>query len=232
MQSLNPMSPSGLPDQSLSRVPAVKILERRTDYRSCHIVLPESNERTAAIAHAGEYYSFFRVEKSEARAQSICAKLMQRGHCPVVTRVPKGFAVWTLEPNAQIAPRVTPVSPSSATSRPPQDSSPQSPQNAFPQASTDAPLEAAATESPIAPYRILVSPEQYKFCNIRVPDLDKRLMAICVDGSFYSLFKTLEDVQQAVQLVKKLNYRGNETIITKNARGYSLWVLEPDAQMD
>lgn len=87
-------------------------------------------------------------------------------------------------------------------------------------------------DAPVAPYRILVSPDQYKFCNIRVPDLDKRLMAICVDGLFYSLFKTLEDVQQAVQIVKKLNYRGHETIITKNARGYSLWVLEPDARMD
>lgn len=232
MQSLNPTSPSGLSNLSPSGLPTAEILELRTDYRSCHIVLPDSNERTAAIAFAGEYYSFFRVEKSEARAQSICAKLIQRGHRPVITRVPKGFVVWTLEPNAQIAPKAAAASPPNAANHPPQHSSPNSPQNSFLNSLPSAPLEEAATEAPIAPYRILVSPEQYKFCNIRVPDLDKRLMAICVDGLFYSLFKTLEDVQQAVQIVKKLNYRGNETIITKNARGYSLWVLEPDARMD
>jgi hypothetical protein len=218
MQSLNPASPSGLPSLPSSTLPTVEILELRTDYRSCHIVLPDSNERTAAIALAGEYYSFFRVEKSEARAQSICAKLMQRGHRPVITRVPKGFVVWTLEPNAQLATQTTSARLSDTSSSL--------------NSSTGAPSEKAATDAPVAPYRILVSPDQYKFCNIRVPDLDKRLMAICVDGLFYSLFKTLEDVQQAVQIVKKLNYRGNETIITKNARGYSLWVLEPDARMD
>ncbi|HIK40720.1 hypothetical protein [Thermoleptolyngbya sp. M55_K2018_002] len=218
MQSLNPASPSGLPNLPSSALPTVEILELRTDYRSCHIVLPDSNERTAAIALAGEYYSFFRVEKSEARAQSICAKLMQRGHRPVITRVPKGFVVWTLEPNAQLATQTTSARLSDTSSSL--------------NSSTGAPSEKAATDAPVAPYRILVSPDQYKFCNIRVPDLDKRLMAICVDGLFYSLFKTLEDVQQAVQIVKKLNYRGNETIITKNARGYSLWVLEPDARMD
>ncbi|MDG2615682.1 hypothetical protein P7L53_05430 [Thermoleptolyngbya sichuanensis XZ-Cy5] len=218
MQSLNPASPSGLPNLPSSTLPTVEILELRTDYRSCHIVLPDSNERTAAIALAGEYYSFFRVEKSEARAQSICAKLMQRGHQPVITRVPKGFVVWTLEPNAQLATQATSARLSDTSSSL--------------NSSTGAPSEKAATDAPVAPYRILVSPDQYKFCNIRVPDLDKRLMAICVDGLFYSLFKTLEDVQQAVQIVKKLNYRGNETIITKNAKGYSLWVLEPDARMD
>ncbi|QKD81252.1 hypothetical protein HPC62_02870 [Thermoleptolyngbya sichuanensis A183] len=218
MQSLNPASPSGLPNLPSSTLPTVEILELRTDYRSCHIVLPDSNERTAAIALAGEYYSFFRVEKSEARAQSICAKLMQRGHRPVITRVPKGFVVWTLEPNAQLATQATSARLSDTSSSL--------------NSSTGAPSEKAATDAPVAPYRILVSPDQYKFCNIRVPDLDKRLMAICVDGLFYSLFKTLEDVQQAVQIVKKLNYRGNETIITKNAKGYSLWVLEPDARMD
>lgn len=228
MQSLNPTSPSGLPDVSSSRLPTVEILELRTDYRSCHILLPDSNERTAAIALAGEYYSFFRVEKSQARAQSICAKLIQRGHRPVITRVPKGFAVWTLEPNAQIAPPATSLRSANAANRLPANSPQTSPSNSLPTGSS----EEVATETPVAPYRILVSPDQYKFCNIRVPDLDKRLMAICVDGLFYSLFKTLEDVQQAVQIVKKLNYRGNETIITKNARGYSLWVLEPDARMD
>ncbi|BAU42740.1 hypothetical protein [Leptolyngbya sp. O-77] len=147
MQSLNPTSPSGLPNVSSSRLPTVKILELRTDYRSCHIVLPDSNERTAAIALAGEYYSFFRVEKSEARAQSICAKLIQRGHRPVITRVPKGFAVWTLEPNAQIAPPATSLRSANAANRLPANSPQHSPLNSLPGGSS----EEVATETPGTP---------------------------------------------------------------------------------
>lgn len=224
MPSLNQTSLSGLPD-----LPSVEILELGANYRPCHIVLPDTNERTAAIALAGEYYSFFRVEKSEARTQAICARLMQRGHRPIVTKVPKGFAVWTLEPNAQLASQTSTGLPNRAPRRLINQQSPDS--------QTGGSTSKSATGESVSgnstpPYRILVSPDQYQFCNIRVPDLDKRLMAISVEGLYYSLFKTIEDVQQAIQVVKKLNYLGNETIITKNARGYSLWVLEPDAYAD
>ncbi|WP_199336732.1 hypothetical protein [Oscillatoria sp. FACHB-1407] len=78
-------------------------------------------------------------------------------------------------------------------------------------------------------YKILTSPSQYQPCHIRVPDLNKPIAAIRSDGKYYSLFKITDDTQQAVQLIKRLSARGEETIITKTVKGYGIWVFEPEA---
>lgn len=181
---------------------SLTILQSRDEYCPCHIYLPDSGDRVAAIRVNGAYYGFFRVEKTENQASKVCAKLSDRGYVPILTKISKGFAIWTLESGAQLvstAPR-TGSAPISTTKE--------------------------------LPYKILVSDSQYKFCNVRLPDLNQQLMAIAFDGRYYSLFKTLDNVQQAVQTVKKLSQRGDETVITKNAKGYGLWVFEPDAYLD
>lgn len=177
------------------------ILQSRYDYRPCHVYLPDSSDRIAAIAVSSEYYSFFRVEKTEKRANEVCNKLKQRGYTPILTKIPKGLAIWTLEPDAQLV-----------------------------SVDTVAEVTPSITEQELS-YKILVSTSQYKFCNIRVPDLKKELIAIDFENRYYSLFKTIDDVQQAVQIVKKLSHRGSEMVITKNAKGYGLWVFEPDAYL-
>ena len=178
------------------------ILQSRDQYRLCHIYLPDSGDRMAAITINNLYYSFFRVEKTEKRAREVCTKLSQRGYSPVLTKIPKGLAIWTLEPNAQL------VSADSITS------------------------SASVSTDQALTYRLLVSGSQYSFCNIRVPDLKKQLTAIAFENRYYSLFKTVDDIPQAVQIVKKFSHRGSETVITQNAKGYGLWVLEPDAYLD
>ncbi|NJL36238.1 MAG: hypothetical protein HC899_05375 [Leptolyngbyaceae cyanobacterium SM1_4_3] len=78
------------------------------------------------------------------------------------------------------------------------------------------------------PCSILTSRSQYRPCHIRVPDLEKPLAAIAFNGNYYSLFKVVEDVQQAKQIIVRLSHRGDSTIITKSLKGYGLWVLEPE----
>lgn len=80
-----------------------------------------------------------------------------------------------------------------------------------------------------APYRLLTSPREYQTCQIVVPDLDKQLAAVQYEGKLYSLFKTVETLQQASQIIKRLSYRGDETIILQSEEGFSLCILEPDA---
>ncbi len=178
------------------------ILQSRNEYRPCHIYLPDSGDRVAAISVNGVYYSFFRVEKTENHALRVCTKLSQRGYVPILTKISKGLAIWTLESNAQLVltDTVSDVTPASTNQEP--------------------------------PYKILVSDSQYKICSIRVPDLKNQLIAIAFEGKYYSLFKTVDDVQQAVQIVKKLSHQGGEVVITKSAKGYGLWVFEPDAALD
>ncbi len=178
------------------------ILRSRQEYRSCHVRLPGSSERVAAIAHNGQYYSFFRVEKTEDRAREIGDRLLRKGHTVLLTQTPKAYAVWILEPEAEVAS----ISATAGTH--------------------------VATPKLATALRVLNSPTQYQPCYIRVPDLEKRLVAICYQSQYYSLFKVLDDLPQALELINRLRYRGDETVITHTAKGFALWILEPDATLD
>lgn len=151
----------------------------------------------AAIKLDNQYYSFFRAEREQSRALTVYQKLSHRGHTAIITRIPKGYAIWVFEPDAQ---------PAKPTAQ-----------------SFDDTTSAKPT------YRLLISPSQYYPCSIQVPDLEQPLTAIQFENRYYSLFKTIGEIQQAVQLIKRLRYRGDETLITKTDDGYSLWILEPDA---
>jgi len=174
------------------------ILESRNLYRSCHIVLPETGERMPAISYGHQFYSFFRSEKDKVKALELAEKLRNRDHVPLLTKTPKGFAVWVFEPDAYQSPQ--------------QSSSPGG--------------NLGTVEE--TPYRLVTSPESYQTCEICVPDLDKRLSAILYEGRFYSLFKTVDNLQQAIQIITRLSYRGDETVIIQSMEGMSLWILEPD----
>lgn len=80
--------------------------------------------------------------------------------------------------------------------------------------------------------RILESRTQYQPCHVRVPDLDERLVAIQVDGSFYSLMKLVKDRPQALEIAMRLAHRGEAAIITVTPKGDAVWVLERDAILD
>jgi len=177
------------------------ILESRNLYRSCHIVLPETGERMPAIAYGQQLYSFFRSEKDRDRALELAGKLRSRDHLPILTKTPKGFAVWVFEPDAYLVSSANPGSPAPSHTHIP-------------------------TKDP--GYRLITSSDSYQTCEICVPDLDKRLSAILYAGRFYSLFKTVDSFQQATQTIQRLSYRGDETIIIQSEEGLSLWILEPD----
>jgi hypothetical protein len=174
------------------------VLESRDRYRPCHVVLSDTGERLPAIQFDGNYYSLFRSVTEKQRALELSRKLQNRGDSVVITKTPKGFVIWVLEPTAN------PVN---------------SKANANQKAKTD------------TPYRLLTSPKDCQPCQITVPDLDKQLAAVRYDGKLYSLFKTVETLKQANQIIKRLSYQGDETIILQTTRGFSLLILEPDAVM-
>lgn len=196
---------SSQPELHHSSPTSLKILDSRNQYRSCHIRVPDQDKRLAAIQVGEKYYSFFKVVKDTQQAQEIYTRLARRGDETVVTKTVKGLAIWVWEPEFFLE---------------------------------KSDLELAAKDQKqtvsvnFAPVRVLESRGQYQPCHVRVPDLDKRLAAILVDGKYYGLLKVVRDEQQAFELAARLEKRGNETIIVRNARGYTVWVLEPDAQPD
>lgn len=77
-----------------------KILESRNQYQTCRIKVPHLKQRLLAIGVNGEYYSFFRAEKTREKVQEIMAKIGHRVQKAVLTKTEKGYVIWTWEPEA------------------------------------------------------------------------------------------------------------------------------------
>ncbi|MFM6192613.1 MAG: hypothetical protein ACKPEN_12045 [Planktothrix sp.] len=81
-----------------------------------------------------------------------------------------------------------------------------------------------------APTKIIQSQSQYRTCQIKVPDLEKPVPAVCVDQEYYSFFKAVETADKTLEIVAKLGNGGDSTVITKTPKGYAIWVKEPNAE--
>ena len=78
---------------------------------------------------------------------------------------------------------------------------------------------------------LFLSLGEYSTCHICVPDSEGRLAAILVNKQYYSFFKSLKDREKALNVVTKLREKGNDALIAKTPKGYSIWVLEPTAYL-
>ena len=176
------------------------ILTQPMQYDRCHLSLPDEAAPIAGIGFNGDYYSFFKVVTTLDRANQLVDRLNDRGNRAVVTTIPKGFCIWVYEAMAK----------ASSKSR----------------ATASAASSTTATRS----IRILKSDGDYRPCQILVPDLDKPLTGIAYNGQFHSLLRIVRDEAQAMELAQKLERKGNTTVITVSAYGYSVWVFEPEAR--
>jgi|GEM_PF-331095 len=99
-----------------------------------------------------------------------------------------------------------------------------------PEASLKTAPAAKSTLAPPASFKVLVTPEQFPFWTVQVPDLSQSLQAIEVAGQYYSLFRLETDVDRLFDIVAKITDRGDVTIVFAASQGYAVCVLEPDAQ--
>ncbi|HEY9882905.1 MAG TPA: hypothetical protein V6C98_04770 [Thermosynechococcaceae cyanobacterium] len=77
--------------------------------------------------------------------------------------------------------------------------------------------------------KILESRDQYRSCHICLPEEEYRVAAVMVDGKYYGLAKVVPDRQRSLEIAKRLLTAGTEAVITKLAKGYAIWRLEPEA---
>ena len=77
-----------------------KLFLERTDYKTCHIQIQDTQERLAAIAIGPRLYSFFKTLTNRDKALDIVGRLYDNGHDALITQTPKAFAIWILEPEA------------------------------------------------------------------------------------------------------------------------------------
>lgn len=99
-----------------------------------------------------------------------------------------------------------------------------------PEASLKSATAAKPTRTPPASFKLLVTPEQFPFWTVQVPDLSQSLQAVEVSGQYYSLFRLETNVDRLFDIVAKITQQGDVTIVFEASQGYAVCVLEPDAQ--
>jgi hypothetical protein len=70
---------------------------------------------------------------------------------------------------------------------------------------------------------ILTSRSEYKTCRIELPHLKRRLLAIQVNGEYYSFLRMEPTQQQILEVLARLGARLPETLITKTEKSYVIW---------
>ncbi|WP_448563166.1 hypothetical protein [Trichothermofontia sp.] len=99
-----------------------------------------------------------------------------------------------------------------------------------PEATLKKAVAAKPTGTPPASFKLLVTPEQFPFWSVQVPDLSQSLQAVEVAGQYYSLFRLETNVDRLFDIVAKMTQRGDITVVFAASQGYAICVLEPDAQ--
>ena len=79
-----------------------QILESRSQYTSCHIRVPDLDQRLAAVEVNGRYYGLLKVVETREKALNIVTKLKPKGNEIVITKVAGADAIWVLEPDAEL----------------------------------------------------------------------------------------------------------------------------------
>lgn len=175
------------------------MISSRDYFSSCHIRVPDLDQRLAAIQVGDRYYSFFNVVTDSKRALSLMIKLSHRGDHVVITQLARGgYGLWVWEPDAHLA------NAASAQRR---------------QKPTLAPASCT----------VLVSRDQFQRMDIRVPDLEQSVPAILIHDRFYSIFRVETDSEKVIDLVAKITQRGDETAIIRAEKGTAICIYEPDA---
>lgn len=79
------------------------VMQKVTD--RCHVRLPGTAKPTSAITFDDKFYIFVKFFSSDAIARHKADLMVSRGNQVVLTRVPKGLVLWTLEADAELVNR-------------------------------------------------------------------------------------------------------------------------------
>lgn len=83
-----------------------------------------------------------------------------------------------------------------------------------------------------APKGIFLYRDEYETCHIRIPNLTERLPAIASENKYYSFARSFPNIKKALAAKAKLEWGGDRVVVTQTAKGYAIWVWEPDAERE
>ncbi len=74
--------------------------------------------------------------------------------------------------------------------------------------------------------------QQGQKCRIRVPHLRQSLLAILLNGQFYSFARAEKSREKALNTVARLFDRGDRAVITQVNNQHIVWIWQPNAKPD
>lgn len=96
-------SPVESESTKLQQGPApTKIIQSQSQYRTCQIKVPDLEKPVPGVCVDHEYYSFFKAVEGADKTLEIVAKLGTGGDSTVITKTPKGYAIWVKEPQGEL----------------------------------------------------------------------------------------------------------------------------------
>lgn len=84
-----------------------KLFLQKGEYKTCHIILSDTQEAIAAITDHRQLFSFFKTVRDREKALDILGKLYDNGSDAIITQTPKAYAIWILEENAVLTKRTS-----------------------------------------------------------------------------------------------------------------------------
>ncbi len=91
---------ASLPSRTDSKEVIPIVMQKVTD--RCHVILPGTAKPTSAIIFDDKFYIFVKFFPFDAVARRKADLMVSRGNQVVLTRVPKGLVLWTLELDAEL----------------------------------------------------------------------------------------------------------------------------------
>jgi hypothetical protein len=77
--------------------------------------------------------------------------------------------------------------------------------------------------------KFLTSRQQYRACRVHVPDFERHIAAVSLDGQYYSFFKVVADAETVLKMVFKLGERGDHMVVIGAPKGHQIWIWEHEA---
>ncbi|NEO78497.1 TetR family transcriptional regulator [Moorena sp. SIO4G3] len=94
--------------------------------------------------------------------------------------------------------------------------------------SSSVPALALLQDLELSSSHIIKSRQDYQICWIKVPHLSRRLLAINVDGQYYSFLRLEKTQEQLIAILSKVADQLDKIVITHIDKGYVIWNWEPE----
>ncbi|MEB3181192.1 MAG: hypothetical protein VKL59_19480 [Nostocaceae cyanobacterium] len=78
----------------------------------------------------------------------------------------------------------------------------------------------------------ILDPSQYTQCRVKIPRFQQRLLAVAVNGEYYTFLRAEKTIDKVLETIAKLEQKANQIVITKTEKNYAIWLLEPEAYQE